>query len=199
MFNVGMTGGIGSGKTTLCECLEKMFAVPVYYADTHAKRLMAEDVKVVSEIRSIFGEMAYEDGVLNRKYISSVVFSDPVMLGKLNAAVHQAVMEDYRRWASSQNSHYTVCEAAILIEAGWNDEMDLVVVVSAPLEERIRRVTLRDGVTPDKVIERISAQMDDEERKKLADIIVVTDDSDTTSNIAAALHRRIMAVAESRN
>lgn len=198
MFKVGITGGIGSGKSTVCGYLEKMFAVPVYYADIHAKRLMTGDENVVSEIRSIFGDKAYIDGVLDRNYISSVVFSDPAMLTRLNEAVHHAVMEDFRRWALSQNSPYVVCEAAILIESGWNKEMDLVIVVEAPLEERVRRVVLRDGVTPEKVMERISAQTDDDSRRAYADIVVITDDSVSKENMVSALHKRIMDFVENR-
>lgn len=199
MYKVGITGGIGSGKSTVCGYLERMFAIPVYYADTHAKRLMVENENVAAEIRSVFGEKAYAGGALNRKYISSVVFRDPVMLDKLNKAVHRAVMEDFRRWALIQNSPYVVCEAAILIESGWNAEMDLVVVVEASLEERVRRVVIRDGVSPEMVMERISAQTDDVERRRHADIIVVTDDSNTMENRVSALHNRIMTFVASRD
>lgn len=184
MRKVGITGGIGSGKSTICNALHELYGVPVYYADARAKVLMREDDKVRSEIEALFGDKAYLNGELNSSYIASKVFEDNVLLGRLNKAVHGAVQKDFQRWAASQRAAYVVCEAAILIESGWHKELDVVVVVEAPMELRIERVMRRDNITRQQVEARIANQLSDEARAEYADIVVTADGRDVNELVA---------------
>lgn len=178
MRKVGITGGIGSGKSTVCALLHELYAIPIYYADARAKVLMREDKEVRAAIELLFGDNAYLDGELNSSYIASKVFDDSVLLGKLNQAVHGAVQADFQRWAACQQAPYVVCEAAILIESGWYKELDVIVVVEAPMELRIERVMRRDNVTRQQVEARIANQLSDAARAEHADIILAADGRD---------------------
>lgn len=178
MRKVGITGGIGSGKSTVCNALHALYGIPVYYADARAKTLMREDSEVRTKIETLFGDGAYLDSELNSSYIASKVFNDSVLLDKLNKAVHGAVRDDFQRWVANQQAPYVVCEAAILIEAGWYRELDVIVVVEAPMELRIERVMRRDNVTRQQVEARIANQLSDEARAEHADIILTADGRD---------------------
>nr|MBP7273385.1 dephospho-CoA kinase [Saprospiraceae bacterium] len=130
MLKVGITGNIGSGKTTVCKIFEQL-NIPVYYADDRAKYLMANDATLIYEIKSLFGEAAYSaEGVLNRKLIANAVFTQPLLLKKLNAVVHPAVARDTNIWFNEQKSDYALKEAALLVETGAYKIMDKLIVVT---------------------------------------------------------------------
>lgn len=177
MLKVGITGGIGSGKTTVCQIMEKL-GVPVYYADRRAKELMEDDKLLATAIRREFGEGVYANGVLNSKYLADIVFNDETKLVKLNDLVHPAVFADSSSWndiLARKGFAYTLRESALLVESGSYRLLDKIIVVSAPEEDRIKRVIERDGSTAEQVMARICAQMPDEQKVKYADYIIIND------------------------
>ncbi|MBP6517092.1 MAG: dephospho-CoA kinase [Chitinophagales bacterium] len=175
MIKVGITGGIGSGKTTVCEIFERL-GVPVYYADKQAKYLMETDKKLREAIRQLFGDEAFDsENNLNRAFIAGIVFKDEEKLLALNALVHPAVKADYDSWNSileRKEYPYSLKEAALLVESGSYKDLDKLIVVSAPLEDRIKRVMARDNVSEEQVKARIDAQLPDAEKVKLADYVI---------------------------
>ena len=178
MLKVGITGGIGSGKTTVCQIFEKL-GVPVYYADQRAKELMEDDSQLRSEIKEEFGDDVYDaDGKLNRKKLAEIVFNNEEKLLKLNGMVHPAVFRDNQSWnevLAKKGYPYTLKEAALLVETGSYRTLDKLIVVSAPEEDRIKRVMERDGSTEEQVLARIKAQMPEEQKVKYADYIIFND------------------------
>ncbi len=192
MFQVGVTGGIGSGKTLVCSVLEK-FGVPVYDADRQARRLMEEDLHLREQVIDLFGEEAYLSGALNRGYLSEQVFGDELNLSRLNALVHPAVRRDYADWTRRhQDAPYLVEEAAILFESGAADFMDVKVLVFAPLRLRITRVMERDGVDEINVRKRMMHQMDEEEKRRLSDLVIINDDSEMLLPQIIQVHQEIL-------
>lgn len=175
MIKVGITGGIGSGKTTVCEIFERL-GVPVYYADKQAKYLMETDKKLREAIRQLFGDEAFDaENKLNRAFIAGIVFKDEEKLLALNALVHPAVKADYDSWnaiLARKEYPYSLKEAALLVESGSYKDLDKLIVVSAPLEDRIKRVMARDNVSEEQVKARIDAQLPDAEKVKLADYVI---------------------------
>ncbi len=177
-YDIGITGGIGAGKT-LISSIFKNFGIPVYNADDRAKFLMNHDQKLIYEITETFGPLAFLDGKLNRSYLANHVFEDKDKLERLNQLVHPAVGEDYRQWREQyQDQPYTLKEAALLFETGSYHELDQTILVFAPLPLRIQRVLLRDPHRTKADIEKIvENQMPEEEKKKLADHIIYNDDT----------------------
>ena len=192
MLKVGLTGGIGSGKSVVARIFETL-GIPVYYADDRAKQLMVEDSVLVAGIKAIFGEEAYlEDGSLNRVHISQRAFSDPGLLKKLEGLVHPAVFEDGNRWRQAQQKvAYTLKEAALLFESGSYKTFDKLITVTAPLELRIERVMRRDGVTREAVEARIRQQMPEEEKVRLADFVIVNDGAHGLIGQVWAIHQQL--------
>lgn len=162
MYKVGITGGIGSGKSTLCELLAR-YGIPVYDSDSRAKALMSESQELRLALCEAFGAECYIGEELNRPYLSQRVFGDAAALQRLNSIVHPAVRADFRAWAEQQSSEYVVLESAILFEAGFEDEVDTIVAILAPLQERIQRAMSRDNVSQEGILRRISHQMSDDE------------------------------------
>lgn len=162
MYKIGITGGIGSGKSTVCALFREQ-GVAVYDSDAEAKRLMAESADLRRRLIEAFGEECYNAEGLDRKYLASKVFGCEEALQRLNSIVHPAVREDFRAWAERQRGSYVVLESAILFEAGFENEVDATLAVMAPLEERVRRTMARDGVERVQVMERIKHQMSDDE------------------------------------
>ena len=192
MYQLGLTGGIGSGKTLVCSILEKL-GVPVYYADSAARRLMNSDAKLRNSIVGIFGAEVYNGAVLNRNLLARKVFGNQEMLEKLNAMVHPAVRKDYSGWVESQKvAPYVVEEAAILFESGADRLMDGSVLVYAPEALRIKRVMKRDGVDEESVRSRMIHQMDEDKKKKRADHIIYNDEKEMLLPQVIALHNKVI-------
>lgn len=192
MYQVGVTGGIGSGKTEVCRVLETL-GVPVYYADMEAKRLMNGQPELKKRIVELLGKEAFDGNALNRRYVGASVFGDRKLLEKLNRLVHPVVRKDYRDWVARQlDVPYVVEEAAILFESGAYRFLDKTVLVFAPDEIRIRRVMDRDGVSRENVKRRMIQQMDEEEKRVLADEVIVNDDREMLLPQIIALHEKIV-------
>ncbi len=173
MMRVGVTGGIGSGKSTACEMFAEL-GVSLYDCDSEAKRLMAESEGVRVQLVAAFGEAVYAGGELNRAYLAERVFGDAEQLKALNAIVHPAVREDFRRWcAEHERDAYVLMESAILFDAGFESEVDVTLAVVAPRELRIMRVCNRNGMTPGQVEERMAHQMSDDDLHARADYTMV--------------------------
>lgn len=172
MMKVGITGGIGSGKSTVCRLFAQR-GVAVYDSDAEAKRLMAESPELRAAVSARFGAEAYAGGALNRPYLAGKVFSDPAALADLNALVHPAVLADFAAWAERQEGSYVILESAILFDAGLEDSVDRTVAVLAPLELRLERTCRRDKCDPEAVRHRIAAQSDDDVLSEKADYTLV--------------------------
>ncbi|MFJ1262879.1 dephospho-CoA kinase [Capnocytophaga canis] len=171
MMVVGLTGGIGSGKTTIARMFQDL-GIPVYISDIEAQKVIETDPVIKRRIIKEFGELAYIDGKYNRRYIADIVFNDKHKLQKLNNIVHPALALHFQRWKDMQKSLYIIKEAAILFESGAYKQCDYIITVTAPEQERIRRVVERDQVTEKLVRERMRNQWTDEERIKLSDEVV---------------------------
>lgn len=192
MYRVGVTGGIGSGKTMVCSMLQKLGAA-IYHADDKARSLMNSDAGLKSGIVALFGEEAYRDECLDRAYLADLVFGNSELLTQLNKLVHPVVRQDFDRWAQKQTeSLYVVEEAAILFESGASQEMDLSVLVSAPEEVRINRVMERDGVSREKVISRMKHQLDEAEKMKLAGHLIYNDGEKMLLPQVVELHNKVL-------
>ena len=171
MMKVGITGGIGSGKSTVCRLFAQK-GIAVYDSDAAAKRLMQEDGALRRQLAGRFGEGTFRNGVLDRAYLAGIVFADPQALADLNALVHPVVMRDFDAWAARQEGSYVILESAILFEAGLEGCVDKTVAVLAPRELRIERTCRRDGCGADQVVRRIAAQLDDDALSARADYVV---------------------------
>lgn len=195
MVLIGLTGGIGSGKSTVAKVFETL-GIPVYYADDEAKRLMNTDERLKQEIIKQFGIESYKDGTLNRPYIASLVFADKEKLSLLNSLVHPVTIEDSQKWVLQQISPYVIREAALLFESGANKGLDFVIGVSAPLPLRIQRVIQRDGLSKEEIEQRISRQMDEEEKLKKCDFVILNDEKQLVIPQVLDIHKKILAIAK---
>lgn len=162
MYKIGITGGIGSGKSTVCDLL-KGYGIAVYDSDSRAKELMNTSSDIRQQLIATFGEECYTAEGLNRQYLAGKVFGCEQALQRLNAIVHPAVRADFRAWSEAQSSAYVVLESAILFEAGFENEVDATLAVVAPLQERLKRTMARDGVDSESVMRRIEHQISDDE------------------------------------
>ena len=181
MLKVGITGGIGAGKSTVSSVISSL-GYPVYDSDQRAKWLMSNCDELKHEIIKLFGKDAFLNDELNRKFISNLVFKNPVLLDELNQIVHPKVALDYNLWVNhNKNASILFKEAAILIESGAYKEMDKIIVVLCSIEQRISRVILRDGVSADKIKKRMEVQLSDKERIAVSDFVI--DNSETDSNL----------------
>jgi dephospho-CoA kinase len=191
MLKVGITGGIGSGKTTVCRIFETL-GIPVFYADTAAKQIMVEDAILIKGIKNTFGKESYFDnGVLNNKHIASIVFNNAEELAKLNALVHPAVFRAFDSWTAAlpADTSYVLKEAALLFESGSYQLCDLNILVVAPEKLKLDRVMQRDGVSADAVKARMDKQFTDRQKLKLADHIIQNNESESLIKQVLRLHQ----------
>jgi len=195
ILKVGITGGIGSGKTTVCKIFE-LLGIPVYYADGQAKQLMVSDPRLVAGVKKLFGPDSYlPNGALNRPFIAKEVFSDDRKLEQLNRLVHPAVAEDSDRWHHAQeNVPYTLKEAALLFESGNHKQLDKLITVFAPEELRIRRVVERDHSSPEEARARMAKQMPEEEKMKRSDFVVHNDGKHSLIRQVLDIHHALLAI-----
>lgn len=188
---VGLTGGIGSGKTSVCKAFEKR-NVPVFYADDEAKKLYLDPV-ILKDLCEITGQYILDkNGHLDKPLFSSIIFSNKEILEKVNAYVHPKVKEQFSTWYSQQNAPFCIREAAILIESGSYKDCDKIILVTAPLEERIQRVVKRDHTSYDAVKKRIENQLSEEEKKKFADYILENVDITLLDNKVNELYHQLL-------
>ena len=174
-LKVGITGGIGSGKSTVCRIFN-LLGAPVFEADRAAKKLMNSNAEIRNGLVDLYGSDIYTpDGNVDRKKLAGIIFNDDLELQKVNALVHPQVRSEFLNWAENQTVPYVVHEAAILFESGFYKMMDATILVSAPEEERITRVSKRDEADREQVRSRIQKQWPDEEKRKLATIEIVND------------------------
>lgn len=176
MIKLGVTGGIGSGKTTVAQLLEVM-GVPVYIADEESKRLTDQDPLIRQQLIALFGTSIYNERGLNRPLLASHIFSDKALLKQVNGIIHPIVKQDFLRWAAEQPTACCAIETAILFESGFDGIVDKSVMVYAPSALRIQRVMQRNGVEREEVERRMQSQMSDEAKRDLADYVLYNDDS----------------------
>ncbi|OQY95506.1 MAG: dephospho-CoA kinase [Sphingobacteriales bacterium UTBCD1] len=193
-LRIGLTGGIGSGKSTVAE-LFGLLGIPVYNADDAAKRLMNTDKRLRQEIVQHFGTVTYVNGSLDRKYLASVVFNDPEKLNLLNSIVHPATIRDAEQWFKVQIAPYVIKEAAVLVESGVHKMLDYVVGVSSPEELRMERVMKRDGLSREEVLKRMEKQMDENEKMSLCDFVLVNDETRLLIPQVLELHRKLTGLS----
>jgi dephospho-CoA kinase len=195
MKGIGITGGIGSGKSIVCKFFE-LLGVPVYYADARANWLTNNDLQLRKEIKELLGRQAYdENGQYNRKWVASQVFENPELLKMLNMLIHPRVFDDTKKWlALHQNQPYVVREAAISNAAGQGNDLDKIIVVSCPIEVRIKRIQQRDPQRSDEQIRAIIArQKTEEEFSKIADYQIINNDTQLVLPQILSIHQAILS------
>ena len=190
MYKVGITGGIGSGKSTVCRMLVER-GIALYDADSRAKELMSTSEALRKALIENFGAETFTAEGLNRAYLAERVFNDKEQLHLLNSLVHPAVIADFEAWAEGQEGHYVLFESAILFEAGLESRVDAVVAVMAPEALRVERVMARDGHSAEQVMARIKNQMSDDERSDRAKYSIVNVDIEELEEDVEQLHRRL--------
>ena len=194
MIRVGLTGGIGSGKSTVAGFFRAL-GIPVYDSDLRARDLMQHDEGLRNGIEQLLGKSAYRDGLLDRNHIASMVFEDQGLLQRLNALVHPAVRSDFENWSGEQDTPYVIQEAAILIENGAYRDLDRMILVTAPVEERIRRVMERDTVNREAVLSRMRNQWSDADKIPLADFVIENVSLENTRKTVGRIHRELLQVS----
>ncbi|MEX1201766.1 MAG: dephospho-CoA kinase [Ferruginibacter sp.] len=192
-MKIGLTGGIGSGKTTVAHIFETL-GIPVYYADDAAKRIMNQDSTVKAALRKAFGENVYINDQLNRAYLAKVVFANSKQLSLLNQLVHPATLADAENWMSQQTASYSIKEAALLFESDAWKGLDKIIGVAAPIELRISRTMHRDQISREEVVARISNQMNQEEKMSRCDFIIQNDDNSLLIPQVLAIHQQILSI-----
>jgi dephospho-CoA kinase len=196
MLKVGLTGGIGSGKTVVAEVFRSL-AIPVFSADEAAKVLMEEHPDIPRQLREATGKDHYRKGKLDRASLADQIFADPGVLQKVNQLVHPYVFQAFDQWAEHQYEHpYVLKEAAILFESGADEQLDLVISVTAPEHLRIRRVVLRDGVETEKVQQRMKNQWKDEARNRKADFVLFNGEGDQIIPQVLSIHEELLQQEE---
>ncbi|MGZ3952752.1 MAG: dephospho-CoA kinase [Flavisolibacter sp.] len=194
MLKVGLTGGIGSGKTTIAKIFE-LLNVPVYYADEASKRLYHTDKDLISKIKLHFGEDVYTNEQLNRTKLAAIVFNDPDKLDLLNDLVHPPTIRDAEEWMLRQTAPYVIKEAALLFESGSAEGLDYVIGVQAPTHFRIKRAMERDGLSREQVISRANRQIDEGIKMHLCDFVIVNNDQELVIPQVLELHSRFLQEA----
>lgn len=198
MLKIGLTGGIGSGKSTVAGIF-RVLGIPVFDADANTRSLMETDSELQTGILSLFGDKAYEDGKLNRKWIADIVFNDPFQLEKLNALVHPATIAAAESWADRQTASYIIKEAALFFEAGSSEGMDYIIGVYAPQHLRINRVMKRDGFSREEVLSRMNKQIQEEIKMRLCDFVILNDDQHLVIPQVLQLHEKFLDEAKEIN
>jgi dephospho-CoA kinase len=192
MLRIGLTGGIGSGKSTVARIFE-VLGIPVYDADSASKRLMNEDEHLKKNIRKFFGDASYVDGELNRKYLAEEVFNNHEKLSLLNSFVHPATIKDAKQWMEKQHAPYVIKEAALIFESGADKDLDFVIGVRSPLSLRLKRIMERDGVSEEQVKARMNSQMNEEEKLRLSKYVIVNDEQRLLIPQVLELHEKFLA------
>jgi len=191
---IGLTGGIGSGKTTVAK-LFKELGVPVYNSDLRAKKLMNNSKGIRTAVIDLLGKDSYELERLNKKYIADRVFSNKELLQRLNSIVHPAVRKDFSRWVKKKKTSYVIQEAAILFENNAYSNFDKIILVKAPKEVRLERIIARDNGSNEEILARMENQWDDSKKIPLSDYIIENIDLDKTKLQVEQIHRQLTKTA----
>lgn len=190
-FKLGITGGIGSGKTSVCRVFE-VLGIPVFSADREAQDIMEKDDDIIAGIKSISGKDLYKNGSLDRTKLASIIFNNTTTLKKVNSLVHPAVFDHFAKWTLKQSTPYVIMEAAILFESGASAVVDKIATVVAPVEQRVKRVILRNRLSQEQVMERMRNQMDDEERIRKSDFVINNSENDMIIPSIMKIHNEIL-------
>jgi dephospho-CoA kinase len=191
VMKLGVTGGIGSGKTSVCRVFS-VLGIPVFSADAVAKEVMDIDTGIILRINTIAGKNLYTGGSLDRAELAKLIFNNNRLLEKVNSLIHPVVFNRFREWERKQNAPYVIMEAAILFESGASKVVDRIVTVVAPIEERVNRVIHRSNLTREQVMERMRNQMDDDERIKKSDYVIQNSEDDMIIPSVIRIHEDIL-------
>jgi dephospho-CoA kinase len=197
-FKLGITGGIGSGKTSVCRVFE-VLGIPVFSADRQAQELMEKDNDIIAGINSITGKDLYKSGNLNRTDLASIIFNDRTILKRVNSLVHPAVFDRFANWMLQQAAPYVIMETAILFESGASAIVDRIATVVAPVEQRVKRVMIRNKLSQEQVMERIRNQMDDKERMRQSDFIISNSENDMIIPSVLKIHNEILILINNQS
>jgi dephospho-CoA kinase len=189
MLKIGLTGGMGSGKTTVSRIFS-VLGIPVFYADDIAKTIMNEDAGLKQGIINLFGEDAYINNMLNRKFVAGIVFNDKHKLDRLNALVHPVTIAAADKWMQAQSNAYVIKEAALMFESAAAANLDYIIGVYAPQHLRLQRVMHRDGATREDVLARMNNQIDETIKMKLCDFVIVNDEQQAVLPQVLSLHEK---------
>jgi dephospho-CoA kinase len=190
-LKLGVTGGIGSGKTTVCRVFS-VLGIPVFSADIEARRIQESDPSIRDEINSLAGKNLYSSGKLDRAELARLIFSNKDLLGKVNSIIHPAVSKCFREWVANQNTPYSIMEAAILFESGACRMMDRIVTVVTPLEERIERLVRSKKLTREQITDRVKNQLDDESRIKRSHFVIFNSENDMIIPAVLGIHEEML-------
>ena len=191
MLKVAITGGIGSGKSLVCQVF-KTLGIPIFDADAVSNQLVEHDAALKTAIIELFGKEAYKNNIYNRKYIASIVFSQAEMLQALNALIHPKAIEAAKQWFEKQQSPYAIKEAAILFESNAEKDIDIIIGVTAPEQVRIERVMQRTGYSKEEVIKRMQQQMPDEEKMAKCNYVIQNNDTDAILPQILQIHQQLI-------
>jgi dephospho-CoA kinase len=192
-LKVGLTGGIGSGKSVVARIFE-VLGIPVYYADAAARELQNTDPVLKEQLIGLFGQDAYNEGIFDRKYVSSLVFADSKKLEELNALVHPATIRNAAKWMAGQDAPYVIKEAALIFESGSQRDLDYVIGVTAPESLRISRTMTRDSLTSDEVRKRMEKQLQDRIKMRLCDFVIYNDESQLLVPQVLKIHDQLLSI-----
>jgi dephospho-CoA kinase len=192
-YKLGITGGIGSGKTSVCRVFE-VLRIPVFSADSEASAIMENEDAVKSHLNAILGKDLYSGGNLDRTALADIIFNDNAILEKVNSLIHPLVIDRFRKWAHIQDSQYVIMEAAILFESGAAEFVNRIVTVVAPVDQRVERVIHRNKLSREQVMERIQNQMDDDSRIKLSDYVIYNSENDMIIPAILKIHDDILTI-----
>lgn len=193
-LKVGLTGGIGSGKSTVAKLFE-LLGVPVYYADAASKRLYHTNKELMASLKHHFGEDIYTEDQLNRQKLAALVFEDPSRLALLNSLVHPPTIKDMEEWVERQTAPYVIKEAAILFESGTASGLDYVIGVYAPVHLRIKRTMDRDGISREEVQARMNRQIDEDIKMRLCDFVITNNEQQLVIPQVLHLHQQLLTLA----
>ncbi|PCJ82117.1 MAG: dephospho-CoA kinase [Flavobacteriales bacterium] len=191
MLKVGITGGIGSGKSLVCKLFLQL-GIPVFNADIEAAKIMMDDENVQQEILGEFGQEIQANGIIDRKKLAEIVFNDDEKLNQLNAIIHPAVREKFELWASGKHVSYVIKEAAILIESGSHKDADAVILITAPEELRIKRVLQREDISVDQIHARMKNQWPDEKKRVYADFVINNNETELLIPQVLKIHDELL-------
>ena len=188
---IGLTGGIGSGKSTVARLFADL-GVPIYIADERAKHLMNTSKVIKRELIALFGSKAYNTNGLDRDFIASKIFNNKELLQKMNAIVHPKVGADFKRWLKQQKVSYVIKEAAIIFEHNQQSQYDYIITVTTPLDERVQRVMKRDNKSKEQILAVVNNQLSDEKKIKQSHFVIVNQQLDETKNQVKILHQKLL-------